>query len=80
MSIELEDPPERTAASLVSGILGDLHHLVVKANVTSQHDVKRALDSLRSSNPIHVILNCVPTGTLPYYMAEYAALESRPPG
>ncbi len=26
--IDVEDPPEQTAASLVSGILGDLHHLV----------------------------------------------------
>ena len=58
----------------------DLLLLVVKANVTSRHDVKRALDSLRSSNPIHVILNCVSTRTLPYYTAEYAAIESRPPG
>jgi succinoglycan biosynthesis transport protein ExoP len=51
--------------------------LVVRANLTSQQDVKRALDSLRASNPIHVILNCVPTHTLPYYMAEYAAIEGR---
>jgi succinoglycan biosynthesis transport protein ExoP len=53
--------------------------LVVRANLTSQQDVKRALDSLRASNPIHVILNCVPTHSLPYYMAEYAALEGRTP-
>lgn len=51
--------------------------LVVRANLTSQQDVKRALDSLRASNPIHVILNCVPMHSLPYHMAEYAGLESR---
>jgi capsular exopolysaccharide synthesis family protein len=54
--------------------------LVVRAGLTSQQDVKRALDSLRASNPIHVILNCVSTRTLPYYTAEFAAIESRPPG
>jgi len=54
----------------------DLLLLVVKANLTTQHDVKRALDSLRSSNSIHVILNCVPTHSLPYYTAEYANMLS----
>lgn len=28
MTTDLKDPPEHTTASLVSGILGDLHHLV----------------------------------------------------
>jgi len=55
----------------------DLLLLVVRANLTSQHVVKRALGSLRASNPIHVILNCVPTHSLPYYMTEYSALENR---
>lgn len=54
--------------------------LVVRAGLTSQQDVKRALDSLRASNPIHVILNCVAASRLPYYTTEYAAIESRPPG
>jgi polysaccharide biosynthesis transport protein len=54
----------------------DLVLLVVKANLTSQQDVKRALDSLRASNPIHVILNCVPSNALSYNM-EYASLLSR---
>ena len=54
----------------------DLVLLVVKANLTSQQDVKRALDSLRASNPIHVILNSVPANSLPYNM-EYAPLSSR---
>jgi len=53
--------------------------LVVRANLTSQHDVNRALNSLRASNPIHVILNCVPMRSLPLYMTEYAVLESRTP-
>jgi capsular exopolysaccharide synthesis family protein len=55
----------------------DLVLLVVRANLTSQQVVKRALGSLRASNPIHVILNCVPTHSLPYYMTEYSALENR---
>ena len=55
----------------------DLLLLVVRANLTSQQVVKQALDSLRASNPIHVILNCVPMQSLPYYMTEYAALERR---
>ena len=50
--------------------------LVVRANLTSQQDVKRALDSLRASNPIHVILNGVPANSLPYNM-EYASVSSR---
>ncbi len=57
----------------------DLVLLVVKANLTSQQDVKQAINSLRASNPIHVILNCVPMQALPYHMNEYAALESRRP-
>jgi len=55
----------------------DLVLLVVKANLTSQQDVKRALNSLRASNSIHVILNCVPMQALPYHMQEYAVVESR---
>ena len=55
----------------------DLLLLVVRANLTSQQDVKRALDSLRASNPIHVILNCVPMHSLPYYMTEYSVLDHR---
>jgi succinoglycan biosynthesis transport protein ExoP len=55
----------------------DLLLLVVRSNLTSQQVVKQALDSLRASNPIHVILNCVPAHSLPYYMGEYAALEGR---
>ena len=54
----------------------DLVLLVVRANLTSQQDVKRALNSLRASNPIHVVLNSVPANSLPYNM-EYAPLSSR---
>ena len=57
----------------------DLILLVVRANLTSQQDVKQALNSLRASNPIHVILNCVPMQALPYRMNEYAVLESHKP-
>jgi len=52
----------------------DLLLLVVRANLTSQQVVKRALGSLRASKPIHVILNAVATQALPYYMMEYAAI------
>jgi polysaccharide chain length determinant protein (PEP-CTERM system associated) len=55
----------------------DLLLLVVRANLTSQPVVKRALDSLRASKPIHVILNCVPMQSLPNYMAEYSAMANR---
>ena len=50
----------------------DLILLVVRANLTSPQVVKRALDSLRVSNPIHVILNGVPMHSLPYYMIDYS--------
>ncbi|MEO6306511.1 MAG: AAA family ATPase [Nitrospiraceae bacterium] len=55
----------------------DLLLLVVRANLTSQQVVKRALDSLRVSNPIHVVLNGVPVQSLPHYMSEYAVFDSR---
>jgi succinoglycan biosynthesis transport protein ExoP len=51
--------------------------LVVRANLTSQEVVKEALESLRTSNPIHVILNCVPAQSLPYHVEEYVALGGR---
>ena len=53
----------------------DLLLLVVRANLTSQDVVKRAVRSLRASNPIHVVLNCVPMNGLPHYMSEYSRLE-----
>jgi succinoglycan biosynthesis transport protein ExoP len=55
----------------------DLLLLVVRANLTSQQVVKRAVSSLRASNPIHVVLNCVPMKALPYYMSEYSAIQDR---
>ena len=57
----------------------DLLLLVVRANLTSQQFVNRALSSLRGSKPIHVILNCVPMQQLPYCMAEYPLFEIREP-
>jgi polysaccharide chain length determinant protein (PEP-CTERM system associated) len=54
----------------------DLLLLVVKANLTSQEVVKRALGSLRGSKSIHVILNGVATRSLPYYMSEYSMIET----
>ena len=55
----------------------DLLLLVVRANMTPQDVVKRAVRSLRASNPIHVVLNCVPMNGLPNYMMEYSRLEDR---
>jgi len=55
----------------------DLLLLVVKANQTSQQVVTRALGSLRGSKPIQVILNAVASQSLPYYMNDYALVESR---
>ena len=40
MSLDVEDPPERTAASLVSGILGDLHHLVQQQFELTRREVE----------------------------------------
>ena len=55
----------------------DLLLLVVRANQTSQQVVKRALGSLRGAKPIHVILNAVANQSLPYYMNDYALIETR---
>jgi polysaccharide chain length determinant protein (PEP-CTERM system associated) len=55
----------------------DLLLLVVRANQTSQQIVKRALGSLRGSKPIQVILNAVASQSLPYYMNDYALVETR---
>ena len=57
----------------------DLLLLVVRANLTSQQAVKRALSSLRLSKPVHVILNGVPMQALPTYMIDYSVLGSRIP-
>jgi len=55
----------------------DLLMLVVRANLTSQQVVKRALSSLRGSKPLHVVLNGVASQSLPYYMTDYALLENQ---
>lgn len=55
----------------------DLLLLVVRANLTAQDVVKRAVRSLRASNSIHVVLNGVPMNGLPSYMSEYSRLEDR---
>jgi polysaccharide chain length determinant protein (PEP-CTERM system associated) len=55
----------------------DLLLLVVRANLTPQDVVKRAVRSLRASNPIHVVLNGVSLNGLPNYMTEYSRLEDR---
>jgi capsular exopolysaccharide synthesis family protein len=55
----------------------DLLLLVVRANLTSQQVVRRALGSLRGSKPIQVILNAVANHSLPHYMTDYAMIETR---
>ena len=43
MSVDVDDLPERTAASLVSGILGDLHHLVQQQFELTRREVEGQL-------------------------------------
>ena len=43
MSTDLEDPPEQTAASLVSGILGDLQHLVEQQFQLTRREIEEEL-------------------------------------
>src|SRR6185436_10776110 len=43
MSTDLEDPPEQTAASLVTGILGDLHHLVEQQFELTRREIEDEL-------------------------------------
>ena len=43
MSIEVEYPPEQTAASLVSGILGDLQHLVEQQFQLTRREIEEEL-------------------------------------
>ena len=52
MSIELEDPPERTAASLVSGILGDLHHLVQQQFELTRREIEVELRQYAAAGAI----------------------------
>jgi Putative Actinobacterial Holin-X, holin superfamily III len=43
MSTYVKDPPEQTAASLVSGILGDLQHLVQQQILLTRREVEEDL-------------------------------------
>lgn len=43
MSTEVENPPEQTAASLVSGILGDLQHLVEQQFQLTRREIEEEL-------------------------------------
>jgi MFS family permease len=43
MSTELQDPPEQTAASLLTGILGDLHHLVEQQFQLTRREIEEEL-------------------------------------
>jgi len=55
----------------------DVLLLVVRANLTAKQAVTQALGSLRAARPIHVVLNGVATNSLPSYMVDYGASESR---
>ncbi|MBC7819098.1 MAG: phage holin family protein [Planctomycetaceae bacterium] len=43
MSIDIEDPPEQTTASLVSGIFGDLKHLVEQQFQLTRQEIETGL-------------------------------------
>ena len=78
--IILNTPPILPVATMnVLERHADFLLLVVRANLTSQHVVKRAVSSLRASRPIHVLLNGVATQSLPYYMSEYSMIGSSRP-
>ena len=57
----------------------DLLLLVVRANSTPHDVVKRAVTSLRSTKPLHVILNAVGSQALPSYVYEYKELQVSSP-
>jgi succinoglycan biosynthesis transport protein ExoP len=45
--------------------------LVVRAGSTSQQVVRQALNTLKSSAPLHILLNAVGAPSLPFYMYDY---------
>ncbi|GKS58343.1 hypothetical protein YTPLAS18_18700 [Nitrospira sp.] len=53
--------------------------LVVRANRTPHDVVKRAVSSLKSTKPLHVVLNAVGNQSLPSYIYEYGELQTRVP-
>ncbi len=57
----------------------DILLLVVRANSTPHDVVKRAVSSLRSRKPLHVVLNAVGSQSLPSYVYEYAQPKAAPP-
>ncbi|MDH4079426.1 MAG: Wzz/FepE/Etk N-terminal domain-containing protein [Nitrospira sp.] len=76
--ILLNAPPILPVATMnVLESHSDFLLLVVRANLTATQAVTQALGSLRASKPIHVILNGVAANSLPSYMLDYGASESR---
>lgn len=53
--------------------------LIVRANATPHHIVRRAMKSLDSKVPIHIILNGVTSQSLPHYMYDYVYLQNPGP-
>ena len=71
--IILNTPPILPQATMnVLAGHSDILLLVVRANSTPHDVVKRAVSSLRSRKPLHVVLNAVGSQSLPSYVYEYA--------
>lgn len=79
--ILLNTPPILPQATMnILANHADVLLLIVRANSTPHHAVKRAISSLRSGPGMHVVLNAVGTRSLPSYMYEYSHLQSRQHG
>lgn len=75
--IILNTPPILPQATMnVLARHADVLLLVVRANSTPHDVVKRAVISLRSNKPLHVVLNAVNSQALPSYIYEYAQLQA----
>lgn len=75
--ILLNTPPILPQATMnVLAGHSDILLLVVRANSTPHDVVKRAVSSLRSNKPLHVVLNAVNNQSLPSYIYEYAQFQA----
>lgn len=74
--IFINTPPILPQATM-NVLAGHADHLIliVRANSTPHDVVRRAVSSLRSNKPTHVILNAVGSQSLPSYIYEYAPLQ-----
>ncbi len=78
--IILNTPPilPQATMNILSGH-SDVLLLVVRANSTPHDVVKRAVVSLGSRKPLHVVLNAVGSQSLPSYVYEYAQPPAKAP-